>query len=94
MRLHYIPNRAFSYPSGGKRRPNLRMFFPQGNVPVCGLGAFDAEGTDEPDKVTCATCRKRMATGRFDTDAVIKEVLDRGTTATELPGVASKDGNG
>lgn len=78
-RLHWVPGVPVSWPSGGRRHPNVRTFLLAG-WPVC-PASHDAAGTAVRALVTCKRCLRIMAIARLDTKATIDEVLSRGTEA-------------
>lgn len=77
MKVHWVPGVPVSWPSGGKRNPNMRTFLLAG-WPVCNADPHTSEGTADRDLVTCGTCKRRMSVARLDSEAVVKEVLSRG----------------
>jgi hypothetical protein len=74
MKVHWQPAEAVSWPSGGKRNPQMRTFLLPGNI-VCHADGF---GTSNRAHVTCGNCLSRMRVARIDTKEMIETVLARG----------------
>jgi hypothetical protein len=76
-KIHFRPVRAFSWPSGGRKRPQLRTFLLANNI-VCPAQDREAVSSADDKKVTCERCLSIFLKGRYDSDAVVDEVLSRG----------------
>jgi len=77
-KIHWNRGVPVSWPSGGRRNPNMRTFLLAG-YPVCGADHYTADTTAVREEVTCGSCKRRMAVARLDPPEVVDEVLARGT---------------